>query len=443
MTQVSIVGTGYVGLCTGVLLAELGHEVTLVDLDPSKVQAVKDGRAPFHEPGLDEALKQQVTSGRLDATTDTQRAVDASALTYLCVGTPQDETGAADLTAIEQAARDVGKALAGLDAEHVVVTKSTVPPGTTRDVVRPAALQAAGDHARGRVSFAMNPEFLREGSALSDARDPDKIVIGAEDPATGRAVEALFEDLEAPIVHVDPSTAETIKYANNAFLATKVGFANEMANVCEAVGADWVDVAEAIGLDDRISERFLRAGLGFGGSCFPKDVAAIAHVAREHGVPSGILDAVLEGNEVQPLRAVELLEAEIGDLAGKRVALLGLSFKPGTDDVRRTRAAPIHDALVDRGAEVVCHDPQASSTFHELRPDATLAETVEDALTGADGCIAQTAWPAYAELGPDRFQAWMVTPVVVDGRRVFDADAMGGSSVTYRAIGLGGQAPDS
>lgn len=437
MPRVSIIGTGYVGLCTGLMLAENGHNVTLVDIDPQKVKNVQSGTAPFHEPGLDDALKTQRSTGRLTATTDTQTAIQNTTHTFLCVGTPQDEDGAADLTAIEKAARDVGKALQGIEREHTLITKSTVPPGTTRTLIQPAARNAANDAEGDHLHIAMNPEFLREGSAIEDARNPDKIVIGSDDPETIPRVEILYQNHDAPIVRTDASTAEMIKYANNAFLATKITFANEMANLAETVGADWEDIAQAIGLDHRINPNFFRAGVGFGGSCFPKDVQAIAHLAREHERRSRLLDAVLEANHAQPIRAVDLLEEETGPLEGKRIALLGLSFKPDTDDVRNTRAAPIYDELTQRGAKVTAHDPQAAKNFQDLRPDARIVDTVDEALQGAHGVIVQAAWTAYTKLEPTFFTTHMEDAIVVDGRRALDAEALKQAGITYRAIGQG------
>jgi UDPglucose 6-dehydrogenase len=434
--RIAIVGTGYVGLCTGVLLAELGHDVTLVDIDPERVDAVNQAQAPFHEPDLDEALARVREAGRLRGTVDIDEAVPEAEVAFLCVGTPRDESGQADLSAIEQAARDIGEALPA-GAEQVVVTKSTVPPGTTETLVRESVLEAADLSEAARVSFAMNPEFLAEGSALADARKPDKVVLGVRDEQAEQRLRAVYADLEAPVRVVDPATAELIKYANNAILATKVSLANELANLCNEIGADWNDVAEAVGLDERISGAFLRAGAGFGGSCFPKDVSAIRAVAEDRGVPSLVLEAVLERNERQPDRVVDLLEAELGSLQGRHVALLGLSFKPGTDDVRGTRALPIHRALVERGAEVRVHDPEAVEAFQQLAPDAIAAGSLEEALTGAEGVIVQTAWPAYAKLSADTVRELGEDAVVVDGRRALDEAAFQRSGLTYRAIGLG------
>ena len=425
VAAISVVGTGYVGLCTGVVFAELGHDVWLVDVDPAKLDAVRQGRAPFYEPGVDDALAR--LQGKLRTTTSVKEAVAATRFTFLCVGTPQGKDGAIDLAFIRKAAADVGEALRG-KTDHVLVVKSTVVPGTAEDVVKPEAEKAAG-HA---VDVVSNPEFLKEGTAMADARKPDRIVVGAGNERAAQAVLALYDGLPGERIAVTPRTAEMIKYAANAFLAVKIAFSNEMANACEKLGVDWYDVARGIGPDPRIGPLFLRAGVGFGGSCFPKDVAAIAHVAKQAGAPSGILDAALRNNEKQALVAVDMLREELGDLKGKRVALLGLAFKADTDDVRETRALPLWQALRAAGAEVVCHDPKAGRNFLKLAPDARVAVTLDDALRGADAAVVQTEWAEYRALDPRRLPR-----VVVDGRRTFDPRAMRAAGLRYRAIGLG------
>lgn len=425
MERICVVGTGYVGLCTGLVFAELGHNVTFVDVDPSKLDAVRQGRAPFYEPGVDDALKAIVA--RVKTTTSVEDAVRASSFTFLCVGTPQGADGAIDLSYVRKAAADVGAALRGV-RDHVLVTKSTVVPGTAEDVVRPAAEAAAG-HA---VHVASNPEFLKEGTALADARKPDRIVVGADDDGVAHRVLALYAGLPGERIVVTPRTAEMIKYAANAFLATKIAFSNEMANLCERMGIDWYDVARGIGPDPRIGPLFLRAGVGFGGSCFPKDVAAIAHVGRAQGAPSGILEAVLQNNERQADVAVRMLKEEIGDLRGKRVALLGLAFKADTDDARETRALPLWKALTAAGADVVAHDPRAGPNFAKLAPGVKLAASLDEALVGAEAAVLQTEWREYRDLDPKRLPR-----VVVDGRRTFEPAKVRAAGVTYRAIGLG------
>lgn len=436
MARISVIGSGYVGLCTGVAFAKHGHDVTLVDIDPAKVALVKNAKPPFFEPGLAEALKETVASGRLAATTDLAAAVKGSDFTFLAVGTPQDKSGAMDLTYIRQAAKQVGAALRG-KSNHVVVTKSTVLPGTAETVVA-KELEAglSGPLSARGVAVASNPEFLKEGAAMKDALHPDRIVVGA-DAATAKRIWELYKGFDCPKVTVTPRTAEMIKYAANAFLAVKITASNELANLCEKVGVDWNDVANGIGLDARINPLFLRAGIGYGGSCFPKDIAAVRDLARREGSPTLVLDAVSATNETQPLRAVELLRGLVGDLKGKRIALLGLAFKPDTDDVRQTRSLPILHALRGAGADVVCHDPEAKETFLRLAPDAHIAATAEEALKGADGCIVATEWAQYRTLDPAKVKSMMRTPNVVDGRRALDAAKYRAAGFAYRAIGLG------
>jgi len=430
-----VIGTGYVGLCTGLVFADRGHQVTFVDVDAGKLDALRQGRAPFFEPGVDDLIVR--LQGRFDATRDLDKAVAASEVTFLCVGTPKRPDGSIDLAYVRQAARDVGHALKHAPKGHVVVVKSTVVPGTAESVVKPEVEAASGLRAGVDVHVASNPEFLKEGSALQDAFQPDRIVVGATSEAAAKRVMDLYASFETKKIVVTPTAAEMIKYAANAFLATKIAFANEMANVCERIGVDWYDVVEGIGPDPRIGPLFLRAGVGFGGSCFPKDVAALAHYSHERGAPSRILDAVLAHNDAQALEVVRMLEAEIGPLQGKRVALLGLAFKPATDDVRETRALPIWQALRAKGAQVVCFDPQGGPNFLKLAPEATLAKSLEDALRGADAAVVQTEWPEFKALRPADIKSWMRAPVVVDGRRAFDARTLRAAGVRYRAIGLG------
>jgi UDPglucose 6-dehydrogenase len=439
--SVAVVGAGYVGVTTGAALARWGHEVTLVDLDADRVTALREGTVPFHEPGLEDLLDEGLRKDRIRATTDLEQALDGAEVVMLAVGTPSKADGSIDLTQVEGAARDVGRSLPD-EADYPVVTvKSTVTPGTTRDVVRPILEEESGRTVGEDLGVAVNPEFLREGNAVDDALRPDRVVVGADDQPSAEVVWDLYATLDCPTLEVDPTTAEFIKYAANALLATKITFANEMARVAEEVGVDVYDVMEGVGFDHRIRGSFLRAGAGFGGSCFPKDVAAIAHVARSVGAESGLLESVLDNFEEQPLHVVDMLEAAVGDLVGKRVALLGLSFKPGTDDVRNTRALPILEGLRERGADVVVHDPQAVEEFRALAGDVEAATSAGEALGGADACVVQTAWPAYEELGPEVFLDRMREPLVVDGRRTLDPSEMWSAGVDYRAVGLGRGTP--
>jgi UDPglucose 6-dehydrogenase len=436
--RIAILGAGYVGSCTAAVLAEQGHDVVLADPDRAKVKALQTGTAPAHEPGLDAALGQALRSGRLAATADSIAAVREAALTMLCVGTPPRPDGSQDQRFLRTAARQVGLALKDRPGWHCVVVKSTVLPRTTQRVVLPAVAKASGRRPGEGFGVAVNPEFLREGQALKDARQPDRIVVGALDEASARAAWALWEGVEAPRLTTDLPTAEFLKLASNAFLAAKVGLANELANVAAEVGVDWYAAAEGIGMDARIGPQFLRAGAGFGGSCFPKDAAALLALSKDLDRRSRILDAVLQGNEAQPREVVRLAKEALGNLKGKRIALLGLAFKADTDDVRATRALPIWQALRRAGADVVCWDPVAGPNFQALAgKGCVLAPSLEAALDGAHGAVVQAEWPHLQALGPQDFVKRMARPLVVDGRRTWDPAAMRAGGVDYRAIGLG------
>lgn len=438
--KVAVVGAGYVGVCTGVALAELGHEVRLLDVDAAKVASLAEGRAPFHEPGLEEALGAVVRAGRASAATDARAGAAWADVVLLAVGTPSAADGSLDLRHVEAAARDAGEGLRGRRDFPVVAVKSTVLPGTARNVVAPAVAAASGLAPGRDVGVGSNPEFLAEGSALRDARAPDRVVVGADDARTRDRLLELWAKVDAPKVAVDTATAELAKYASNAFLAARVALANEVANLAERAGADSEDVLHIVGLDRRIGPHFLRAGAGFGGSCFPKDLAALAAAERAAGLPDGLLAATLAGNARQPLEVVRILEEELGSLAGRRVALLGLAFKTDTDDVRETRALPIFQALRAKGATVVVHDPLATRNFLALAPDAVAAPTVEAALAGADAAVLQLEHDAYRKVDPRAFAA-LRAKLVVDGRRNFRPADFAGTGVRYRAIGLGRREP--
>lgn len=441
MARIAVFGAGYVGVCTGVVFSQRGHEVRLVDVVRDKVEALSRGRLPFHEPGLREALSSALAAGKITATVEAGEALRMADFAFLCVGTPRRRDGSPELTYLRSAAREIGRTLRGRSGFLTVVVKSTVLPGTCETVVLPELEKASGLRRGDGFDVAANPEFLKEGSALADAEHPDRVIVGAAAASTADRVWTLYDEFPGPKVSVDCATAEMIKHAANAFLAAKVGLSNEVANLCERIGVDWYGVAQAIGHDARIGGQFLRAGVGFGGSCFPKDVEALARFARTRRAPSGLLDAVLAGNERQPLEVLHLLRREFRSLRAKRVALLGLAFKPDTDDVRETRALPIFRALRRQGAHVVCHDPKALENFRTLVPSVKTASTVEEALRGADACVVQTEWSEYRNLAPARFVAWMRTPVVVDGRRTFDPRTMAEAGVRYRAVGLGAPKP--
>lgn len=437
--RISVVGAGYVGLVTGAFFAAKGHHVVLVDVDGAKVQKVNRGKAPFYEPGLEDLLKEGLKKGNLRATTDLFEAVADTQVSFVCVGTPSRADGSIDLSFVENAAKGIGRASREKNDFHVTVEKSTCVPGTADTVLGPALEKSSQKRLGLHLGLAVNPEFLREGSAVKDAFHPDRVVIGANDPKSMEAVARLYKGARCPFVKTDLRTAEAIKYVSNAFLATKIAYANEIANVASALGIDVYEVMKGVGLDNRISPHFLNAGVGFGGSCFPKDVAALQSVAKSHGAKSKILEAVLESNDDQPLRAVDLAEEVLGNLDGKRVALLGLAFKPETDDVRYSRAFPIAEALAKRKAKVVAYDPKGMPNFREAARTMKLkleyARTAEDALTGADVAIVQSDWKEFRRLTPKQLKQWMRAPVIVDGRRTFDPEKLAKAGIVYRGIG--------
>jgi len=433
-----------VGLVTALAFAHHGHRVTCVDIIPERVEEVSRGIAPFYEPGVTEALTHQVQAGLISATSDTRAAVDATEVTFLCVGTPSASDGSYDLTHLRKAARDVGAAIGALDRHHVVVTKSTVTPTANRQVVLPELEVASGRTVPGGLSLVSNPEFLREGSALADAMAPDRVVIGVVDgDQMGKNVlEDLYRPFDRPVLVTSLEGAELIKLASNSLLAIKVAFANEVANVAAAVGADGYQVLEGVGMDHRLSPHFLRAGAGFGGSCFPKDLRALVGFSGSLDLPALMPAAALEQNQVQPGVIAAMVRLALDDqVEGKRVALLGLAFKPDTDDVRESRALPIYRQLTDWGAHVVCHDPKAGDNFFALArehalPDPEVVADLDKALAGAEVAVVQTEWEDYRKLDPGHLVRVMSRPVVVDARRALDPTTMERGGVTYLGVGL-------
>jgi UDPglucose 6-dehydrogenase len=429
--KVSIVGSGYVGTTVAGCFADLGHEVVAIDVDEDVVAAVNDGRAPIHEPGLDELIA-EYGGDRLRATTD-YAAVRDTEVTVLALPTPSNDDGSIDRSIVTQGAESVGAALAETDGDHLVVVKSTVVPGTTEEVLVPALEDAAETTVGEGVDVATNPEFLREGSAVSDFLAPDKIVFGAAKEDAVEILRSLFEPLvadadpEPPVVETGIREAEIIKYANNAFLAAKVSLINEIGNVCKEYGIDAYEVAEAIGFDDRIGAKFLRSGVGWGGSCFGKDTAAIIAAARDRDYDPAMLEAAVEVNDRQPQRLLGLLDDHV-DVAGDRAAVLGLSFKPGTDDVRDSRAIPVIEGLLDRGANVAAYDPVATDSMRERFPDVEYAPSPVEALDGAVAALVVTDWDEFAALD-EEFDA-MDRPVVVDGRRIVERR----DGITYEGL---------
>jgi len=343
--RISVVGGGYVGLVSAACFAQLRHSVDVIEIDEEKAEAINEGRSPIYEKGLDELLSRHVGVS-LSARAGYDRVSDTD-ISFICVGTPPGPDGSADLSMVESASRSLGESLAGREGYHVVAVKSTVPPGTTENLVMPTVLKHSGG-AGERIGFAVNPEFLREGLAVQDFMHPDRIVIGSSEQKAGDVVESAYSGLKAPVLRVGLCAAEMIKYASNALLATKISFSNEVGNICKKFGIDVYEVMRGVGMDHRISPHFLNAGAGFGGSCFPKDVMAMIRLGERLGEDPVLLKSVIEVNEQQPLRMVELLEERIGPLAGKEVAVLGLAFKSDTDDVRDSRALPVIKELLRR-----------------------------------------------------------------------------------------------
>ena len=420
--RVAVFGAGYVGLVTGTCLAELGHDVVVRDVLESKIEALRAGHVPIHEPGLEDLLERN--GERLSFTTDVAEAVDGAEVVYIAVGTPPTHSGDADLSAVWTVVDELPQ----VDRRIVVAMKSTVPVGTGR-----AVRHRLDDRGLENVGYASNPEFTAEGTAVHDFLEPDRIVIGAFDPADGDVIESLHEGIDAPIVRCDVPSAEMVKLAANAALVTRISFINEIANVCEATGADVTTVAQGIGLDRRIGPSFLRAGIGFGGSCFPKDSLALKQLAANSGYNFQLLNAVIEVNELQKPRVIGKLERRIGPLRGKRIALLGLAFKPGTDDMREAPSLVLAGRLLSEGAEVTAWDPIADGRAH--LHGVEIASSALDAFDDADAAVVVTEWPELRELDWNAAGERMRTRVVVDGRNHLDPDEMRRLGFVYEGVG--------
>jgi len=409
--KIAVIGAGYVGLVTGACISEMGHTVHVIDCDPDKIAAIKAGNPPIYEKGLDELLQRNV--GRsLFATSDYDTVRDSD-LVFICVGTPCRDDGCADLSMVRAASQSIGKILTGCNHAPVVVVKSTVPPGTTECVVRPLVQDAAG---RSDIPCAMNPEFLREGRAIRDFFHPDRIVIGSSDIACFDAVASAYQGIDAPVIRTSVPAAEMIKYVSNAFLATKISFSNEIGNICKRIGIDVYEVMKGVGMDTRISPHFLDAGVGFGGSCFPKDVTALITFADSLGEDPLILKAVIKVNENQAVRMLTLLKSRLPMIRGKKIAVLGLAFKDNTDDVRDSRAIPVIAGLVKEGALVAAFDPVANAAMAKILPDICYCSSAAEALTGAEACLVMTEWPEFSRL--EKEFDLMNSRVVIEGRRI-------------------------
>ena len=427
--RVSVIGTGYVGLVTGVVFAEKGHDVCCVDADAAKVAMLKEGRPTIYEPGLEPLLRKHNAAGRLRFTQSVAEGVGHGEVVFIAVGTPPDAEGAADLSQIEAVAREIAQALREY---RVVVEKSTVPVETGERVARTIAKFAPAGVPFDVVS---NPEFLREGSAIADALKPDRIVIGCASARAEAVLRALYAGYAAPILVTDIKSAELIKHASNSFLALKISYINAVAALCDTVGANVVEVARGMGMDPRIGPQFLEAGLGYGGSCFPKDVSAFARMARQAGTPMPFLEAVPVVNREALDRFLKKIEEEVWVLKGKTIGLWGLAFKPDTDDVRESPALAAAAALRERGARVRAYDPQAMENARQVLPDLELARDPYDAAAGADCLAIVTAWDVFRKVDLVRLKSVLRHPTVVDGRNLFDPAAMRAAGFTYRSLG--------
>jgi UDPglucose 6-dehydrogenase len=418
---IGVIGVGWVGLVTATCFAELGHQVIAMDVDEAKIQALGEGRVPIHEPKLDDLLGRN--GDRLTFTTEMDDVLGSARLLFCCVDTPPTYSGDADLSRVQAVLSQLAD-----DGDHALVMKSTVPSGTGRAIRRDAP----------GLAYVSCPEFLKEGTAVDDFLHPDRVVIGADAGAdwAADAVAEIYRPLGGEIVRTDVASAEMTKLAANAFLATKISFINEIANVCEEVGADVTEVARGMGLDKRIGPSFLRAGVGYGGSCFPKDVSALKQLAGNTGYHFQLLTAVIEVNELQKRRIIGKLQKHLGSLAGKTIALLGLAFKPDTDDMREASSLVLAARLQGEGAKVRGYDPVAEGPARELLPSVELCASVDEALEGSNAAVLVTEWPQFAELDWAALRDRMATPVVVDGRNFLDPQQLREAGFAYEGIGV-------
>ncbi len=423
--SIGVIGTGYVGLVTAAGFAELGHDVHCVDIDAAKVQRLRDGEVPIYEPGLADVIA--ANRERLHFSTELAGALEGARLLFVAVGTPPTYSGDADLAAIYAVVDALPKPSNG----HAIVMKSTVPCGTGVAIQR-----RFGEQGKESFGYVSCPEFLKEGAAVEDFRHPNRVVIGDDGGWAGDAVAALYEPLGSPVVRTDISSAEMVKLASNAFLSTKISFINEIANVCEAVGADVGEVARGMGLDERIGPHFLRPGIGFGGSCFPKDVAALKQLAGNSGYHFQLLTAVIEVNELQKRRVVAKLQKHLGSIVGKRVALLGLAFKPHTDDMREASSLVLAARLLADGAAVRAYDPVAEEQARQLMPRGVeFSASALGALDGANAAVLVTEWSEFCELDWDAVAQRMTGRLIVDGRNALDPEAVRRAGLSYEGIG--------
>jgi UDPglucose 6-dehydrogenase len=434
--KLTVVGAGYVGLTTAVCFAHLGNEVMVVEKLPEKVQALKEGKVPFYEPGLEEMLKENLSLGRLFFTTDLKEGLDFSDVIFICVGTPQRPDGSADLSQVEEVARETARFIQGY---KLLVEKSTVPVNTHKLIKRTVERYLK---RRGKIlefDVASNPEFLREGSAVKDFLEPDRIVIGVESERARRIMEELYKDFKCPIIFTDPATSELIKHASNSFLAMKISYINMVADLCEKVGADVRLVAEGIGYDKRIGREFLRAGIGWGGSCFPKDIKAFIKMAKDHGVDFSLLEQVDKINQRRAAQFVEKVKSVLWSLKDKTLTVWGLSFKPNTDDIREAPSLRLVPMLLKEGARLKLYDPKAMENFKRLYPpgkDLDYASDMYSAVEGASALLIFTEWEEFQRADLSRVKELMELPIIIDGRNIYEPEVVRGLGFEYYGVGV-------
>jgi UDPglucose 6-dehydrogenase len=426
--KISIIGSGYVGLVTAVCFAELGNKVICLDVDRKKVEMINRGKPPFYEQGLKELLEKHINKN-LIATVNYEQAIINSKISFICVGTPQIE-GGIDLSLVREASANIGRELKKKKDYHIIVMKSTVLPLTSEKIVIPIIEEYSRGKAGEKFGYAVNPEFLREGKAIHDFMNPDKIVIGAFDEKSRGEVEKLYKNFKCNFLYTDLKTAEMIKYANNAFLATKISFSNEIGNICKQLGIDSYVVMRAIGYDYRINPHFLNSGLGYGGSCLPKDLNALINKARALEYEPVLLEAVVKINEEQPIKMINLLEKKLEiKIKDRKIALLGLAFKNDTDDVRESRAIPIIKMLKEKGAKISAYDPKANENMRKLYPDIEYCSSAREALKEAEACLILTEWEEFSRL-KEEFEV-MKNKLVIDGRHILNPD---GLNIEYEGL---------
>ncbi|MDX2064830.1 MAG: UDP-glucose/GDP-mannose dehydrogenase family protein [Fimbriimonadaceae bacterium] len=427
--RIAVIGTGYVGLVTGVVLAELGNDVICVDNDPAKIEKIRSGIPPIYEPGIEELLKKAISEGFLTVTDSIADATAASEVIFIAVGTPPGEDGTPDLTAVKAVATEIGRAI---KKPTVVVNKSTVPVGSGELVERIILEQGVPLHLFDVVS---NPEFLREGSAIYDTLHPDRIVIGAKRREAAIKLVELYATLEAPMIITDLNSAELIKYASNSFLAMKISFINAISRICELTDANVSDVAKGMGLDKRIGSQFLSAGLGWGGSCFPKDVLGMLSTANRYGYDFGLMQEVININDDQTLNFVRRLSKRLNGLEGKRIGIMGLAFKPNTDDIRDAKALVIVDEIIKAGGSVSAYDPIATENFRRFFPQVDYKDSVYEVSEDADALVLVTEWNEFRQLDLNRLGSKMKSRVLFDGRRVYKKETAERAGFDYYTIG--------